>query len=294
MITGTIPAAQVSGTAATIGGTNTFAANQIFDGINNTAPNQVGQTPASSTVLVKSQADALYVNKSVSAAPLISYSSYSYNNQTTLIENWTIPVGWTSSTGAVYHHVRGLYTIHANSPSLQIAPFTGYAARNNVYINGNFQGTIINGEFREGSGAINWVVPSMSSWFALWCSGSSSSGLRYRFSSNFAANAGDTITMSPSGHAFIVDQTITDATNWSGFNAGGVFVRQITSAGIPSATDTSLVVNSGSSIATTFTSCSATGTNAMPEAVLFPSTTGWWLWEKTFSGEGYFLINYTE
>jgi hypothetical protein len=245
-------------------------------------------------MLIRAQSDALYVNKSVTTAPLISYSSNSYNNQTTLIENWAIPVGWASSTGAVYHHVRGLYTLHPNSPSLQIAPFTGYASRNNVYINGNFQGTIINGEFREGSGALNWLVSPLSSWFTLWCSGTASTGLRYKFSTNFAANAGDTITMSPSGHTFILDQTITDATTWSSFTAGGVFVRQITSSGIPTTSDTAVTVNSGSSIATTWSACSATGTNTMPESVLFPSTTGWWLWEKTYSGEGYFMINYTE
>jgi len=62
---------------------NYWSANQTFAGANNTAPGQAGQTPASSTLLTKSQADLLYSKKQFKIVP----ASETVTNSTTLTDS---------------------------------------------------------------------------------------------------------------------------------------------------------------------------------------------------------------
>ena len=219
--------------------------------------------------------------------PTPTYTSYSGKNQTFVTEKWDIATGQNfsgSNQNLKTRYVAGFFNIWPSSPSLQIADFTGYTSGNACSVNGSFRDAgVFFADFVSSANSVDLMANTVSVRFKTQSSGVISSGLRYKFTVNFAANEGDIIVMSPSGHTFIVDKTITDATVFTSTNVGGVYVRSITSAGTPSGTDTSLTVNGGSTITTTLSVNSATNTSTMPESILFPSSTGYHVWNKTFS-----------
>lgn len=196
-----------------------------------------------------------------------------------------------------------LVTIHgvflfANSqgPSLKFAEYNGLSAGNVNNIGAVFIADSHSGSFGSDIGGVKYMTNTVSNRLKLHNSGVNSDGLRYRFTVNFAANAGDTIVMSPSGHTFIVDQTITDATVFTDRSTGGVFVRSITGpyGTAPTGADTSLTVNGGGAITTTFAENSATATSTMPDALIFPSSSGWYIWDGNFSSRGTFKVTYNK
>ena len=273
-----------------------FTANQILSGTNNTAPSQTAAS--GSSLMTRDLSDARFPLRSVTAAPAPTYSSNSNQNQTWLTELWQIPAsttGFSQNNVLGGNYARGFFVIRGNSPSLQIAPYTGYTASNQNQCGGLLiDGGIFSSVFGANSNSVDLLNNVVSSRFRLYNSGVASRGLRYRFSANFSANAGDVIVLSPSGHTFVVDVTVTDATTFTNATTGGVFVRAITSAGTPSGTDTSLTVNGGASISTTFAANSATNTSTSPVAVLFPSSTGWHIWNSIFGSQGEFRLQYLQ
>jgi hypothetical protein len=155
-------------------------------------------------------------------------------------------------------------------------------------------GGVANCRFQCGHNSVNVIDGVVSSRIVTWCSGASSEKLRYKFGTNFSANAGDTIVMSPSGHTFIVDDTITDATVWTSSSVGGVTVRTITGGGAPTTSDTSLTVNGGGTVTTTYVSNTASNTGTHPECIIFPSTAGIQLYNKTFGVAGTYSLYLTQ
>jgi hypothetical protein len=275
---------------------NNFSVNQTFAGTNNTAPNQTAAS--GSSLMTRDLGDARYPLRSITAAPTATYSSNGGQNITWLTELWQIPAGFfgfNQNNFLMGNFARGKYVIRGNSPSLRIAPYTGYTVQNINQCAGTFidPGVFVS-TFSSSSNAVDLLANAVFSRFRLYNSGIPSRGLRYRFSANFAANAGDVIVMSPSGHTFIVDIPITDATVFTNTTTGGVFVQAITSSGTPSASDTSLTVNGGAAISTTFAANSASNTSTMPEGILFPSSTGWHIWNRVLGAAGEFSIYYMQ
>jgi len=301
LATGTLADARLSTNVPLKDASNTFAQNQTLDGTNNVAPNQTAAS--GSSIMTRDLGDARFVRQLVGTTlPTASYSSSS-NHNAWIVERWTTTTGagnLSQNTSLRGVYVRGLFcladgtTTAANRKSLIIAPYTGYSSTSQGLVYGHFRtGGILQGDFVAKSNFVDLLANRVSSRLRMWSSGVASKGFRYRFSANFAANAGDTIEMSPSGHTFVVDETITDATVFTNETTGGVFIRSI-SSGRPTTGDTSLTVNGGASISTTFQINSATNSGTNPDSVLFPSTTAWNIWSSNFGDQGFYEIFFTE
>ena len=300
LTSGTLADARLSSNVALKDAANTFTANQTFSGTNSVAPNQTAAS--GSSLMTRDLGDARHVRQLVGTTlPTPSYTS-SANHNAWIVERWTTNTGMGGLAGNTSLRgifVRGLYCIDdsvfdaTKRKSLQIAPFTGYTASNQCLVHGFCNGGSFYGTFAAKSNFVDLLANRISSRLLMWSSGVASQGYRYRFSANFSASAGDTIVMSPSGHTFVVDRTITDATVFTNETTGGVFVRSM-SAGSPTTSDTSLTVNGGPSISTTFQINSATNSGTNPSALLFPSTVGWNLWSNSFGDSGFYQIFFLE
>jgi hypothetical protein len=300
LTSGTLADARLSANVSLDNINNNFSASQTFAGSANTAPSQTAAS--GSSLMTRDLSDDRFVNKSISTLPAPTFTSGSGSTlcQVWLKESWVIPAqvnGLSSNNSYGAQYISGIYSVKgATGSSTKICNngnASGFVAGSAGVINycGSFRDTgVANSDFVGNGNSVDLLSNVVSSRFRLYNSGVASNGLRYRFSVNFAASAGDTIVMSPSGHTFVVDRTITDATVFTSSVVGGVFVRTINGGGTPTGTDVSLTVNGGSSIVTTFSANSASNTSTMPECVLFPSSTGWNLIIKTFGTSGFFQL----
>jgi hypothetical protein len=279
---------------ANLSGGNTISGAQTLTGqIELTG--QAATTGASA--MTRDLGDARFVRSARTTLPTADYTSASGANQCWIVEKWQIPgqtngLSQTNGNGCIM--ATGRYSLNgtaaARQHSLQILPPILLAGGN---ISGSFRdgGSFFGDfEFNVNAGVVDLLANTISSRFKICGSGATSRKLRYKFSANFAANAGDVIVMSPSGHTFVVDDTVTDATVWTDATTGGCSVRVITGGGVPTTSDTSLTVNGGSPITTTFVANTASNTGTMPEATLFVSSAGVHLYNKTFGASGFFHL----
>ena len=230
-----------------------------------------------------------------STLPVADYTSASGANQCWLTEVWNIAaqtngLNQLDNKGGI--QAKGKFVIHETTgvgKSLQLLPaiaIVGGAISGSLRDLGSYFGDFV---FNINAGSVDLLANTVSSRLKICGSGAASQKLRYKFNTNFSANAGDVIVMSPSGHTFIVDDTITDATAWTSVSAGGVSVRSI-SAGTPTTSDTSLTVNGGSPITTTYVANTATNSGTAAHCCLFVSSTGVHIVSNVFGNSGFFEL----
>jgi hypothetical protein len=254
------------------------------------------------TTYARSSQIASTVQQSVTALPSPTYSIASGAGRTFVFRDWSIPSqtnGLSNNNSYGGEFAEGSVFIQGSAIGQSIA-LTGSLGYHSTYgvqgLGGEIHdaGGVANCRFQCGHNSVNVIDGVVSSRIVTWCSGASSEKLRYKFGTNFSANAGDTIVMSPSGHTFIVDDTITDATVWTSSSVGGVTVRTITGGGAPTTSDTSLTVNGGGTVTTTYVSNTASNTGTHPECIIFPSTAGIQLYNKTFGVAGTYSLYLTQ
>lgn len=278
---------------ANLSGGNTISGSQTLTG----QVELTGQAATNGTsAMTRDLSDARYVMQSRSALPTASYSSASGANRSWMTELWQIAAqtnGLAHDNGYGGLIVKGKFTVNTStagkSASLQIAP----APSSTGLVSGRILCfSALPGLFaiNQNAGLADILTDTNQNRLKLHCSGVASRKLRYKFTVNFSANAGDVIVMSPSGHTFVVDDTITDATVWTNATTGGVSVRSVTSGGPPSASDTSLTVNGGSAITTTYNGNTATNSTTFPTGLLFVSSTGVHVMSPTFGDFGVFEL----
>jgi hypothetical protein len=253
-------------------------------------------TPAATSLITRDDGDVRFIQKTITSLPTANYTSSSGQNQAWITESWIIPAqtnGLGNSNSVAGYAVNGLFVIHASGlgkslqifPALTIGVSTSIAGA--ITDGGVFNSTFC---FYVGAGVVDLLANVVSSRMKLSASGVSSRHLRYRFSTNFAANAGDVIVMNTTGHTFVVDTTVTDATVFTNASTGGVTVRATTGGSAPTTADTSLTVNGGAPITTTYQINSASNTGVHPAAILFASSTGIHLLGTTISSNGTYKL----
>ena len=249
------------------------------------------------SLITKGDGDSRFIRNNVTTLPTATYTSSSGQNQAWLTESWIIPAqtnGLSPNNSSGGFVANGFFVAHNSGigKSLQIFPALTIGANNaiagTITDGGVFNSTFV---FNVGGGAVDLLVNVVSSRMKLSGSGVASQYFRYRFATNFAANAGDIIVMSPSGHTFVVDTTITNATVFTNASTGGVTVRSVTGGNSPTTADTSLTVNGGASISTTYQINSATNTGVHPSALLFFSSTGIHLLSTQYGANGVFRLS---
>lgn len=281
------------------GGTQTFAGAQAFSSA--TRPTSAATTGTlaaadASSLITKGDGDVRFIQKTITSLPTANYTSSSGQNQAWITESWIIPAqtnGLGNSNSVAGFAVNGLFVIHASGlgKSLQIFPALTIGV-STVIAGAITDGGVFNSTFcfNVGAGSVDLLANVISSRMKLSSSGVSSRHLRYRFSTNFAANAGDVIVMNTTGHTFVVDTTVTDATVFTNASTGGVTVRAITGGSAPTTADTSLTVNGGAPITTTYQINSASNTGVHPACILFASSTGIHLLGTTISSNGTYRL----
>ena len=311
--TGRVTAATAGSSAGTVTGTAPIVVTSGVISLSTTLPsayeftNVTRPTSAATTgtlaaanaqsLITKGDVDSRFIRNNVTTLPTATYTSSSGQNQAWLTESWIIPAqtnGLSPNNSSGGFVANGFFVAHNSGigKSLQIFPALTIGANNAI------AGTITDGGvfnstfcFNVGGGAVDLLVNVVSSRMKLSGSGVASQYFRYRFATNFAANAGDIIVMSPSGHTFVVDTTITNATVFTNASTGGVTVRSVTGGSSPTTADTSLTVNGGASISTTYQINSATNTGVHPSALLFFSSTGIHLLSTQYGANGVFRLS---
>jgi len=273
----------------------TFAGAQAFS--STTRPTSSGTgTPDATSLITRGDGDVRFIQKTITSLPTANYTSSSGQNQAWITESWIIPAqtnGLGNSNSVAGFAVNGLFVIHNSGlgKSLQIFPALTIGV-STVIAGAITDGGVFNSTFcfNVGAGSVDLLANVISSRMKLSSSGVSSRHLRYRFSTNFAANAGDVIVMNTTGHTFVVDTTVTDATVFTNASTGGVTVRAITGGSAPTTADTSLTVNGGAPITTTYQINSASNTGVHPACILFASSTGIHLLGTTISSNGTYRL----
>jgi len=291
-VTGTAPIVVTSGVVSLA---TTLPSAYAFS--STTRPTSSGTgTPAATSLITRDDGDVRFIQKTITSLPTANYTSSSGQNQAWITESWIIPAqtnGLANSNSLAGYAVNGLFVIHASGlgKSLQIFPAltigVSTAIAGAITDGGVFNSTFC---FNVGAGSVDLLANVVSSRMKLSSSGVSSRHLRYRFSTNFAANAGDVIVMNTTGHTFVVDTTVTDATVFTNASTGGVTVRATTGGSAPTTADTSLTVNGGAPITTTYQINSASNTGVHPAAILFASSTGIHLLGTTISSNGTYKL----
>ena len=235
------------------GGTNaqsTFSASApVFQGSNITMPNQT--LTGATSVMTEGLADARYGSPTASTPFFSSTDGASY-----IIR---------STSNSHLYSCEGYVTFSTLNCSIKISP--AYAATD----------LHLRAFGIQDIGNCDWVqMTNQTLLFTAYLSrasgpspqggtGASSRGaLQYTFSSPFSCAAGDTIVLSPSGHTFTTDAALTSGTI--------VAIRDLPSSPIPTTSDTSLKVNGGSSITTTYVSNTATGNGTYIPWVIYWNT----------------------
>ena len=249
-----LPLAGGTMTGTLSGGTNaqsTFSdPAPVFQGSNNTMPNQT--LTGSTSVMTEGLADARYGSPTASTPFLSSTDGASY-----IIR---------STSNSHLYSCEGYVTFSNTNCSIKISP--AYAAYD----------LHLRAFGIQDIGNCDWVqMSNQTLLFTAYLSrasgpspqggtGASSIGaLQYTFSSPFSCAAGDTIVLSPSGHKFTTDAALTSGTI--------VAIRDIPSSPVPTTSDTSLKVNGGSSITTTYISNTTTGNGTYNSWVIYWNTT---------------------
>ena len=227
--------------------------------------------------------DARYGQVTITTEPTPDYTS-GVSNKAFIQKYWNIPKP-TISVHFGIAQIQVLFYHLEDTPSLQISPVVNIDGSSQGVFTGDISGeSVTAGRFSTSINGNNYLLDTISGRLKLGDSGVATTGYRYRFDTDFAASAGDVVVMSPSGHSFVVDRDITDATVLTNYVTGGVFVRNITDGTPPTTSDTSLTVNGGASITTTYEINSATGTGVEPYGLLFWSSTGFHVWTTTAGG----------
>jgi hypothetical protein len=249
------------------------------------------------SLITKGDGDSRFIRNNVTTLPTATYTSSSGQNQAWINESWIIPAqtnGLSQNNTSGGFVVNGFFVAHNSGIGKSLRIFPALTISDNNSIAGTISdGGVFNSMFcfNVGGGSVDLLTNVVSSRMKLSGSGVASQYFRYRFATNFAANAGDTIVMSPSGHTFVVDTTITNATAFTNASTGGVTVRSVTGGSSPTTADTSLTVNGGTPISTTYQINSATNTGVHPSALLFFSSTGIHLLSTQYGASGVFRLS---
>ena len=227
-----------------------IAENVTSQGSNNTMPNQT--LTGSTSVLTAALADGRY------GSPTGSIPFFSGSNGTSYIIR--------STSNSLIYSCEGYVTFNGLKCSVKISPayssvdthLFGYGIQvigNCEWVQYSNQNLLFTSIQSRASG------PSLQG----YSNASSHGALQYTFSTPFSCTAGSSVVLSPSGHTFIADETLVSGTV--------VAVRDIMISSYPTTSDTSLKVNGGGSITTSYVSNSATNNGTFFQWVIYWNTT---------------------
>lgn len=191
-------------------------------------------------------------------------------------DNWTLP------SGAKVKVVSGMFNLtDFATRSLQLSPPVTDDFNPSIRLEGGITGHVAQQYKSSGVATAYYGNAAIKT-----CgSGVASGKLRYRFSAAVTASAGDVIVMSPSGHTFVVDDNVVNATSFAaGANSGGITVREVLGGGKPTTSDTSLTVNGGAPITTTFQINSATNADNFDAFIFWASSLGVMVYSPVYGG----------
>ena len=236
----------------------TLADNLTLNGTANTAPNQTAAS--GSSLMTRDLGDARFQVLAMTALPTPLATSGAGGNNSYLLERGEFTSGVTYGTYTKYSFFKGIYCVNTLMRSLTITPtlptlsIINIAFRDAYSMNGRL---VIN----QGSGTEQLREGTIASSLKSHCSGATTQGFLYTFSDAITAAAGDVIVLNSTGHTFTVDVAVTASTT--------VRVRDITGGGVPTTSDTSLTVNGGAPVTTSYVKNSATNAAAYPQGLLY-------------------------